>query len=230
MLGGGRGDGLPDPELAIRSELFSVERLEQHAETLAVAQQVTADPQRGAPLRARLEDNGQVLLAAYRTFAASVSQEQEVPQTAAWLVDNFHVVDEQLREVRDHLPPGFYRQLPKLGPGFLAGYPRVFGIAWAFVAHLDSRFDPEALRRFVLAYQRVQPLEIGELWAVAITLRIVLIETLRRLTEGIVHGRPDTVDAVALVTVRNVITSMRLISAFDWKEFFESVSLVDARS
>src|SRR4030095_7179526 len=30
------------------------------------------------------------------------------------------------------------------------------------------------------------------------------------------------------VTVRNVITSMRLVSAFDWAEFFESVSLVDA--
>ena len=30
------------------------------------------------------------------------------------------------------------------------------------------------------------------------------------------------------VTVRNVITSMRLISAFDWAEFFESVSFVDA--
>src|SRR4030095_16807886 len=30
------------------------------------------------------------------------------------------------------------------------------------------------------------------------------------------------------VTVRNVITSMRLVAAFDWAEFFESVSLVDA--
>ena len=30
------------------------------------------------------------------------------------------------------------------------------------------------------------------------------------------------------VTVRNVITSMRLMSAVDWAEFFESVSLVDA--
>ena len=36
------------------------------------------------------------------------------------------------------------------------------------------------LRRFVRAYQRVQPLTIGELWAVAITLRIVLVENLRR--------------------------------------------------
>ena len=71
-------------------------------------------------------------------------------------------------------PPGYYRQLPKLAEGPFAGYPRVFGLAWAFVAHTDSHFDPDILRRFIAAYQRVQPLTIGELWAVAITLRIVL--------------------------------------------------------
>ncbi|MGO4611974.1 hypothetical protein AB4142_37120, partial [Variovorax sp. 2RAF20] len=80
-----------------------------------------------------------------------------------------------IREIRDDLPPGYYRQLPKLGEGPFAGYPRVFGLAWAFVAHTDSHVDPDTLRRFITAYQRVQALTIGELWAVAITLRIVLI-------------------------------------------------------
>ena len=61
----------------------------------------------------------------------------------------------------------FYRGLPKLAGGPLEGYPRVFGLAWAFVAHTDSRFDPDVLYRYVNAYQRVQPLNIGELWAVA---------------------------------------------------------------
>ena len=37
------------------------------------------------------------------------------------------------------------------------------------------------LCRFVRAYQDVQPLTIGELWAISITLRIVLIENLRRI-------------------------------------------------
>jgi cyclic beta-1,2-glucan synthetase len=60
------------------------------------------------------------------------------------------------------LPPGYYRQLPKLAGGPFAGYPRVFGLAWAFVAHTDSHFDAAALRRFIAAYQRVQPLTIGE--------------------------------------------------------------------
>ena len=298
---------LQDTEQPIRSELFSIERLEQHAESLATAQRVTAKPAAGRPLAARLRDNGRVLLQTYRAIAEAVSERQVIMPAAEWLVDNFHVVDEQIREIHDDLPRGFYRQLPKLAEGPLEGYPRVFGIAWAFVAHTDSRFDFENLSRFVRAYQRVQPLTIGELWAVAITLRIVLVENLRRSAERIMTSRDERQEAdgvadrllgvgnleaelpeVALrrfqgmrlptafavqlvqrlrdqdpavtpalrwlderltaqgtasekivseehqfqgamsVTVRNVITSMRLISTVDWTKFFEDVSLVDA--
>ena len=163
---------LEDP---IRAEIFGIERLEQHAESLAAAQRVMGRSGRGRRLLARVEDNGRVLRESYRVIANAIREERAITPAAEWLVDNFHVVDEQLREIRDDLPPGFYRELPKLAEGPLAGYPRVYGIAWAFVAHTDSRFDPETLRRFVHAYQRVQPLTIGELWAVAITLRVVLV-------------------------------------------------------
>jgi cyclic beta-1,2-glucan synthetase len=296
----------PEAQEPIRAELFSVERLEQHAESLAAAQQVTIDSRRGSVLAPRVRDDGRILLQCYRVLAQAIREESAVTPAAEWLVDNFYIVDEQLRDIRDHLPAGFYRELPKLADGHLAGYPRVLGLAWAFVAHTDSRFDPDALRRFVRAYQRVQPLLIGELWAIAITLRIVLVENLRRLSERIVTGRANrqradeladgllgiggraVADATAAlarldrgplpssfavqvvqrlreqdpavvpalrwlderlaaqgtttdeivhreheaqaalnVTVRNVITSMRLVSAFDWKEFFESVSPVD---
>ena len=299
-----------DSEEPIRAELFSVERLEQHAESLAAAQHVTDKPKTGRRLASRLRDNGRVLVEAYRTIAEAIREERAITPAAEWLVDNFHAVEEQIRVIRDDLPPRYDRQLPKLADGPLEGYPRVFGIAWAFVAHTDSRFDPKMLCRFVLAYQRVQPLTIGELWAVAITLRIILVENLRRAAEQIVRNRAARQDADALadqllgvgisepeapqaalrrlrrldrmpllrafavqlvrrlrdqdpkvmpalewldrrletqrtnadeivqeeqgrqgamnVTVRNVITSMRLISATDWTEFFESVSLVDA--
>src|SRR5207247_9110577 len=108
----------------------------------------------------------------------------------------FHVVDEQLRGIRDHLPRGYYRLLPRIAAGHLAGYPRVYGLAWAYVAHTDSRFEQETLQRFVRAYQRIQPLTIGELWAVAIHLRVALVENLRRLSQLIIpsahdRARPD---------------------------------------
>ena len=122
-----------------------------------------------------------------------------ITPAAEWLVDNFPIVDEQLREIRDDLPADYYHELPKLAEGHLAGYPRVIGLAWAYIAHTDSRFDPESLRRMVVAYQEVEPLTIGELWAIAISLRILLVENLRRLAEQIVRSREarETADGLA---------------------------------
>ena len=145
-------------------------------------------PTRGHPLAGRLADNDAVLLEAYRDIARALDERRAITPAAEWLIDNFHLVEQQIREIRADLPPGYYRQLPKLADGPFAGYPRVFGVAWAFVAHTDSLFDPEMLRRFVRAYQEVQPLTIGELWAVAITLRIVLVENLRRHRRAIVDS------------------------------------------
>jgi len=266
---------------------------------------VTRGVRRGRLLTRRLRQNGRILLAAYRGIGTSIREERMITPAAEWLVDNFHVVEEQIREIRDDLPRNFYRQLPKLAEGPLHGFPRVYGVAWAFIAHTDSLFDPQTLGRFVQAYQRVQPLTIGELWALAITLRIVLVENIRRAAElivssGVARQQADSMadrllssdgrelatatlrgfdrrslprefvvqliqrlrehdplvtpalawlderlaaqgtsadelvsaehlrQAAMNVTVRNVITSMRLISAYDWAEFFESVSAVDA--
>ena len=198
-FGRARPASLWDDEDPIRSELFSVERLEQHAESLAADQPVSAKPPTARSLVDRLADNERVLLGAYRSIAKAADEGRPITPAAEWLLDNYHLVEQQVREVRTDLPPGYYRQLPKLSSGPLAGYPRVFGVAWAFVAHTDSRFDPEALTRFVRAYQTVQPLTIGELWAVAITLRIVLVENLRRSAVRIMSRRSarEEADSVA---------------------------------
>ncbi len=187
-----------DVQEPIRAELFSIERLEQHAESLAAAQAITNNPRKQHRLTRRVIENGRILLQCYRTLVEAVQQEHTITPAAEWLVDNFHIVDAQIREIRDDLPPGYYRKLPKLASGPFEGLPRIFGVSWAFVAHTDSRFDPEALRRFVNAYQRVQPLTIGELWALMITLRIVLVENLRRLSQKIVRGRAARQEADVL--------------------------------
>lgn len=183
----------------VREELFSAERLEQHAGSLARAQHVTQTPPQVMSLTRRLNDNASKLLAAYRACAATQADGRDIVPAAAWLLDNYHLIEAQIREVRGDLPPGYYRQLPKLSEGPFAGYPRVFGLAWAFVAHTDSNLELSNLRTFIRAYQREQPLTIGELWAVAITLRIVLIENLRRLADQIVNEQTarDKADTLA---------------------------------
>jgi cyclic beta-1,2-glucan synthetase len=196
-LSGGRAVSSSTPEEPIRSELFSVERLEAHAESLAAAQRVLARPSAGRPVSTRLYDNAKVLAEAYRGIADATRTGRAITPAAEWLLDNFHVVEDQIRQIKNDLPPRFYHELPKLAEGHLEGYPRIFGLAWAFVAHTDSRFDFHTLVRFVTAYQRVQPLTIGELWAIAITLRITLVENLRRLAQAIQRNREARQEADA---------------------------------
>ncbi|MBU2224368.1 MAG: hypothetical protein KKB00_10030, partial [Gammaproteobacteria bacterium] len=185
-LAGGRSSmPLWQDRRPVRAELFSVERLESHALTLANSQLVTNKHIWVPALATRLTENAAVLLQAFRSSTAEVEAGRPVAPAAEWLLDNYHIVEQQIREIRDHLPPHFYRQLPKLATGPFAGYPRIFGVAWAYVAHTDSHFDAAILQRFLMAYQQVQPLTIGELWALSLTLRIVLVENLRRLADQI---------------------------------------------
>ncbi len=172
----------------IREELFSIDRLEQHARSLAISQPVTPARKKGHQLAGRLADNAGALLKAHQTIAHSIASGLSITPAGEWLLDNYHLVESRINEIRTDLPPRYYRQLPKLADGPFAGYPRVLGVAWAYVAHTDSRFEPDMLCKFLRAYQQVQPLTIGELWAVAITVRIVLIENLRRLADQIVRN------------------------------------------
>jgi cyclic beta-1,2-glucan synthetase len=178
--------------------LFSAERLEDHARSLAAAQTVTPRRSAGKSLVGRLNDNGTVLLAAYNSAVKAIGEGRSITPASEWLVDNYHLVERHVREVHADLPAGYYRQLPKLSTGPFAGYPRIFGLTWAFVAHSDSCFEPGLLLRYLAAYQSVQPLTIGELWAISVTLRIILIENLRRLADDTVRHRLERAEADVL--------------------------------
>ena len=100
----------------IRAELFGIERLEQHAESLAEAGK-TSEIVKGRDLLPRVRENGRVLLSGYHDIAEAVGAKSEITLAEEWFLDNFHVVDEQLREIRNHLPRGYYRLLPKIEIG-----------------------------------------------------------------------------------------------------------------
>ena len=173
----------------ISAELFGPERFGQHAHSLAETQHVTTDVIKVYSVVRRLDDNAAVLLRVYRDICKAVGRGKTVTPAAEWLVDNYHLVEEQITQTRDDLPERFYRQLPKLSDGPLRGHPRIFGAVWAYVAHTDSRFDPDTLSAFLNAYQTVEPFTIGEIWAAAISLRLILIENLRRLSQRMNNAR-----------------------------------------
>ena len=184
-------------------ELFSIESLEQKASTLASIQQVALRGGNLGRLQAKLKENERFLLEAYRTLSEDASQQKTiqlagqmtVPPAAEWLLDNFPVVLDQLREIRQDLPVDYYRQLPRLANGPLVGFPRVYAIALQLINHTGGRLDLEHLSRFVQSYQNITPLLMGELWAIAIMLRVGLIENLGKLAEALLEERQLCLEA-----------------------------------
>jgi cyclic beta-1,2-glucan synthetase len=286
------------PDKPFRDELLSIERLEERA--LALAASFTIDPsprRRARPIFPRFNDNARVLRGAYRTLADDVRTGRFVTPAAEWLLDNFHLVSSEIRDIRQHLPGTYYRQLPALASRDRAGHTRIYAMAVELLRHSDSRLDRQQLAVFINSYQRVAPLTIGELWAWPSMLKLALIENLRRLATQTLDSRrarqaadayvlriereddaarklPAALDIAALVhllhrvreyglrlsslrtaveeyleskattpeaairgehqhqaanqvSVANAINSLRLCSAIDWRQYVESVSLVE---
>ena len=181
----------------IRAELYGLDRLEALACRLASAALVDPDLKVGDLLLRRFAENGEVLVKTHRRIVGEVDRPGGRGIDAEWLADNFHIVEDVLREIKQDLPSGYYSELPKLAVGQVRGYPRVYTLALALVAHTDSELDEPRITRFLQAFQSVAPLTIGELWAVPTMLRLVLVENLRRLAERMVRSwdESDRADA-----------------------------------
>ena len=181
MLEGARAPAAP----AIRSEIFGPERFAQHGRSLGATHHASVVRLGAGSFFPRLGDNVDALRQAHRYIGQQATTGYDISPAAQWLLDNFHLIEAQLHEVRAGLPRSYFRSLPVLQGPTLAGLPRVYGIAWAFVAHTDGAFDEDLLVCFLRAYQEERMLELREMWALPTTLRVVLIENLRRLAERV---------------------------------------------
>src|SRR5207249_9297112 len=143
------------------------------------------------PLLTRLAENEDVLIGVYGLLTESIKADRRIAPAGEWLLDNFYLIEEQIRTAKRHLPKSYSRELPRLMNGHSAGLPRVYDIALETISHGDGRLDVDGLGSFVASYQTVTSLTLGELWAIPTMLRLALIENLRRIGAGMSTGTID---------------------------------------
>lgn len=179
----------------LRSELLSLNQLALHAAKLAGLHNI--DPHSGPDmLLPRLADNARVLRAAYAVVTEAATEGGRIVPAEAWLLDNFYLIEQQIGLARRHLPRGYSRQLPRLATGPLTGFPRIYDLALELISHMDGRIDNDNATQFVAAYQTVEPLTLGELWAFPIMLQLAVLENLRRVGLRIAKRREERDAAV----------------------------------
>ncbi|KQW51969.1 hypothetical protein ASD88_05035 [Pelomonas sp. Root662] len=166
----------------MRAVQFGAERFAEHGRSLAAAQRVDDLRSQPRPFSPRLRSNLRAWGAALDVLSEEGLQ-ADIDPAHAWLLDNARIVQQQLDEVLHDLPRSYFQRLPRLADDPLQGLPRVYGVAWAWVAHSDSSLDLTLLHHFLAGHHEVEALTLRELWALPSTLRVVLVENLRRLAE-----------------------------------------------
>ena len=194
LSGNGLAQKYAGDQPPLRSELFSSDQMEQHGKTLAGSHKLSSE-RAAEPLLNRLAENEGVLVGVRNLLAKAVKANLRITPAGEWLLDNFYLIEEQIRTAKRHLPKGYSRELPRLLNGPSAGLPRVYDIALETISHGDGRVDPESLSSFVASYQTVTALKLGELWAIPIMLRLALIENLRRVAARIAAETDATATA-----------------------------------
>lgn len=176
---------------------------------------------------------------ANKIFKSVPAKDLAISRAGEWMLDNFYVVKQTLRQIIEDLPFHFLDQLPKLSNTSLQGYPRVFALAHEWIEFNHSQLDLTQTANFVLNYQEVTPLTIGELWALPIMLRIGILEKLVHATSELtglekpksLSETPNQFEFQTLATsetiVANCFLSLRLLATTDWKDIFEQISQVE---
>ncbi len=170
-------------------------------------------------------------------FKAAPSKDGSVSRAGEWMLDNFYIVKQTIRQIEEDLPDSFLNELPKLSETSLQGHTRIFALAREWIGYSQGQIDLTQAAIFVGDYQQVMPLTIGELWALPIMLRIGILERLVYATSELTGIEvPNSLSevpnqfAVSLpndTIVANCFLSLRLLSATDWKDFFEETSRVE---
>ncbi|WP_139668404.1 GH36-type glycosyl hydrolase domain-containing protein [Pseudomonas sp. F16(2018)] len=177
-------------ESLLRSELYNSDQMAEHGLWLAHHHRLSRLPASDALLD-RLADNERMLSTSCTALAGALPSSRPALPAAQWLLDNFYLVETQIRIAKRHLPADYNLQLPRLDNGPSSGLPRVYDIALETISHGDGRIDAESLSRFVEAYQQASILTLGELWAIPIMLRLALIENLRRVAARVMANWAD---------------------------------------
>src|SRR5947207_4945127 len=163
-------------------ELPSSQHMAENAARLARGISVSrrAKP-RGPSFLRRLREIEDALGWANASLTMSAEAHHAFTLSAEWLLDNAYLIREQVADLRKSLPQKYYGKLPLIASGPNAGLPRVYQVAAEMVAETDGALEPDIIRRFLAAFQAITPLDIGELWALPLMLRLQLLECLRTL-------------------------------------------------
>ncbi|MDR8393270.1 glycosyltransferase 36 [Aliifodinibius sp. S!AR15-10] len=178
---------------------YNQQLLEDEIQRLGREQAVTLKAKPLQAIEPLLSSSKKTLTTTYRALARAARKNRELSVAGEWLIDNFYIIQEQIVQLKEDLPISYYRKLPRLESGPFTGYSRIYEVVHKLAVLSDNIIDRENTKTVVKAFQHIEPLRIGELWAVPIMIRLMLILRLAERSEELIKIRQTKIRATNLV-------------------------------
>ena len=103
-------------EEPLRSELYSSDQMKDHSQYLAELHILSKEKPADRLLK-RLSDNEDILLRVRNLLSEAIKENNVITPAGEWLLDNFYLIEEQIRVAKKHLPKKYSEGLPALENG-----------------------------------------------------------------------------------------------------------------
>ncbi|MCX7841464.1 MAG: glycosyl transferase [Clostridia bacterium] len=171
--------------LKVRDASLTCEELEEHARKISVEHSVSNRKRLLNWPVPRMNESYSLIMSVYKSLNEDIHAKLAIPPAAEWLLDNFYIIEEQVKSIRRDIAKEELIRLPVLKCGTFRGFPRAYAIAMELVAHTDGQIDENILINYLKAYQSHSILTDREIWIMPAMIRLALIENIRNVCESI---------------------------------------------
>ena len=174
-----------------RPEGLTRDALSEYAAKLARSQAADLSKKSSTELYQAFHSHTETIEASHKILSEAAIGRDLLTPGAEWLIDNYHIIQEQIQSINRDFPRGYDKTLTKLVSGPHKGYPRVYELALELLSKSDSVVDSNLLSAFISGFQTYAHLTLGELWAIPIMLRFALVENISNLAGRFVGVRGE---------------------------------------
>lgn len=171
--------------LNLKGITLDKEQLQNYMEKIAINYEITKNSNIETYPINRLLDNYNYIQTTYNTLNESIKENITIYPAGEWLLDNFYIIEEAVKTIKNDLTRKKYKSFPGIGTGAYQGFARIYVLASEIVAYTDSKIDEEILKSSLLAYERRKTLSMEEIWNLPIFLNLAIIENVREVCEKI---------------------------------------------
>ena len=165
--------------------VLTTRELEEYLEKVGATHNLVAESSKETYPIPRLQENYAIIKEVYELLNEHVKQEISIHPAGEWILDNFYIIEETVKSIKQELTMKKYTNFVGIKNGIYDGFARVYILASEIVNYTDNKIEPESLEKCLSAYQTKKTLNMDEIWNIGVFLQIAIIENIRQICENI---------------------------------------------